>query len=457
MPGLRRFGRLHYTGAHTQNKGDSCPMSIPQPILDISTGFARFMVQPPHFEPGHNFTNEIGNIDAENDWEAMLAFLNEYRYSEKTFRSYATELERLCLWLIHVHKVPLSGLKRTDLAAYYEFVASPPPAWCGPSAKKFRKDGTVNPAWRPFKLEPDGTAGLAPGSVQRLQKILRSMFTYFVDEGFLLGNPATARRTKGQRSGKASRIVERFLQPHEAAFVEQLLQQEIIRAQQSGNKERYFRSLRRHYIYELFLHTGLRISEPVKYTMGDIQVRGTGEKKTLSLEISGKGNIDGETRTVVLGEAFINILKTYRIALNAAIDDKRWTALDPLPAFNEPTPLIPDMSGLRAIGERQLSSIFGEIREICLEALDGLLQKSQDPEQTNDLKRMRSTLAVFTCHWMRHTHATYFLALSGDLRATQDRLGHADLSTTQIYVHVLDKSREQAANKFDPSKMSDLI
>lgn len=161
-------------------------------------------------------------------------------------------------------------------------------------------------------------------------------------------------------------------------------------------------------LLELLYATGMRVSELV-----GLPERVFAESGRF-LIIRGKGN---KERMVPLSRPAREALTAWIAARNASLpdgaDDPEWL----FPAASETGHLA------RQVFARNLKA---------LAARTGLPLKLVSP------------------HVLRHAFASHLLANGADLRAVQELLGHADISTTQIYTHVLDERLRQLVNDHHP-------
>ena len=138
-------------------------------------------------------------------------------------------------------------------------------------------------------------------------------------------------------------------------------------------------------ILELFYSSGLRISEVANMEVADLDLY------TETVRVRGKG---GKTRLCPLGSHALEALAGYLSAAKVS-------------------------SGALFINKSR--------NRISSQAIDDLLHK---------YLKQSSLSSAITPHKLRHSFATHLLDHGADLRSVQEMLGHASLSTTQIYTHV---------------------
>jgi integrase/recombinase XerD len=233
-----------------------------------------------------------------------------------------------------------------------------------------------------------GDRGLSARSQARHIHALRGLFRFAVREGLLERDP-----TENLRPPKAPRALPRYLTPSQ---VEALL---------AAPRTSTAVGLRDRAILEVMYATGLRASELVRLETASVDLE-------LGLvRVFGKGR---KERLVPLGSQARGWIRRY---LAGARDEL-------------------------AKG-RTRSSLFVSLRGEALTSA-GLW----------DLVRRHAVAAgverVLTPHVLRHSFASHLLERGADLRTLQAMLGHADISTTQIYTHVTRERLRRIYDKFHP-------
>ena len=161
---------------------------------------------------------------------------------------------------------------------------------------------------------------------------------------------------------------------------------------------------------EIIYASGLRVSELVGLPLAAISGDGT------MLTVRGKG---GRERMVPVGDPARAAIESYLphragfLAKGRKKDGSPW--------------LFPSRGGSGHLTRVRFSQM---LKELAVEA--GVAAKKVSP------------------HVLRHSFASHLLAHGADLRTLQQMLGHADISSTQIYTHVLDERLKRLVNEAHP-------
>lgn len=364
---------------------------------------------------GYNKKSGIALIDAKTDADAIATFLNEYKDSPATIRSYAKEVERLLLWCIHIGNTNISSLKRDHVLAYQDFLKSPSPKklWCGPCISRSNKDGTLNPNWRPY------VQGLSGNSINKAIKILDSFFNYLVQTNYLSGNPMAVDRRRKRRNNSKPKIIDRYLELDEINATLDALTD----AKENKNIK-YYQVIRARYIILLLFFTGLRIAEAAAHHMGHFIQR----EENWFLRITGKGK---KLREIPIPDDLLDALAEFRHQAGLP---------SPRPKFREKTPLIPMENLQQAISSRRIDQIIRWAFHLGAAKFE--------PDEPRKASKLRQASA----HWLRHSYVTYLLESGASLKVAQENAGHSDIGTTMHYCHVAQTDRHTATQALSLSK-----
>ena len=237
--------------------------------------------------------------------------------------------------------------------------------------------------------------GLAKRSVARALAAVRGLYRYLATNEAVDANPARA-----VGSPKAEKHLPGYL---DRAQIDLLFQLAETRAS-SGT----FTDVRNAAMLELFYSTGMRLSELQGLNRQDI------DSVSQQVKVRGKGR---KERIVPVGDHATRALRAY--------EKKRDELALQLQGKIDRQAIFLSRTGKR-IGPRAVQKIVGQFLEHIAED------------------------AGLSTHSLRHSFATHLLDNGADLRAVQELLGHASVSTTQIYTHTSVERLKEVYRKAHP-------
>jgi integrase/recombinase XerD len=224
-------------------------------------------------------------------------------------------------------------------------------------------------------------AGLSPATIARRIASLRSLFRHLVLIGTVSENPAAELELP-----RRIRKLPRTLSPGEA--------ERLIDAAAGTTP----RALRDRALVELLYGAGLRVSEAVSLDRAGVDL------DQRLVRTIGKGR---KERVVPVGRQAVEALRRYLARGRPHLDRRH----------------RPELFLNAQGGPLTRAGAFLILRRLAAKA--GL-----EPERVHP-------------HLLRHSFATHLLEGGADLRSVQEMLGHADLSTTELYTHVTDRRRRE--------------
>ena len=230
-------------------------------------------------------------------------------------------------------------------------------------------------------------------SIARKLATLRSFFKYLCREQVLEMNPASLVATP-----RLERKLPKFLSVEEVFRFLELPDPDTV----LGKRDRA--------ILEVLYATGMRVSELVNLNLDDVDF------KNRSIRVRGKGRRE---RIVPFGRKALEALEAYlgvrgQLLLQASEEER------------DPRALFLNYQGTR-LTTRSVGRIIARYAKMCADI----------PPKISP-------------HSLRHSCATHLLNAGADLRAIQELLGHARLTTTQIYTHVSAEKLIEVYDKAHP-------
>lgn len=229
--------------------------------------------------------------------------------------------------------------------------------------------------------------GKSAASISRFLASVKSFYNYMVLSGTVKSNPA-----RGLAAAKAERKYPSVLTSKEVELF--LEQPRCVDA----------KGYRDHAMLELLYATGIRVSELISLDVADLNLPAS------FIRCRSKG----KERIIPLYPAAVKALRNYVTSVRPEIV-----------ADLEEEALFVNMNG-----ERMSRQGFWKI--------------------IKHYQEMAGIQKDITPHTLRHSFAVHLLENGADLRAIQEMLGHADISSTQIYTHVIKNQIKDVYNKSHP-------